>query len=184
MGNIKIDDDGINFIEYDIPYTSVFPNGKIYYEQIKEFISNFLPPVIRNKDDELIFISAENKEEIQKILIQNNIPVVRRYDLWSFILEEFLDTEFTEINRKNCYDRLLENGVSKIECDNIRKKIKKMMVSYNFDSGLWDWTYLGLNDLLSAANGVLVNKKFKLKKEEYKIFCKEAFELALKGKIY
>ena len=37
----------------------------------------------------------------------------------------------------------------------IRGRVEQAMMSYNFESMLWEWGYLGLYDLLSAANGVL-----------------------------
>lgn len=182
--SMKIEKDGIYFEQYDFPGVTVYPKGFIKYEEISEFIENIMPPIIRTRYDDIIFVSSTIKEELKESLIKNGVKVVKRNDLWSLILEEFLDTEFTEKDRELCYKILEENEVERIECDSIRKNIKDMMLSYNFESGLWDWTYLGLYDLLSAANGILVNKKYKLKDKEFISFYKEAVKLALKGKIY
>lgn len=171
----------IVFHNYKFPCVSVYPNGSIKYSEINELIENFFPPVIRTVNDDLIFINQKTKNSLIEILKTKNIPVVSRLDTWSFILEPFLDTDFSEKTKQLCYERLEECSITKIECDKLRKKVQKMMFSYNFDSGLWDWTYLGLYDLFCASNGILASNKYKMKLEKFEVFYNEAVEIALKG---
>jgi len=183
MEKIIIKNEYIEYLSYDLPFTSVYPKGKLYFNQISEYIENFIPPAIRTNKNELIFVNEKIKKELKSIFIKNNIEIVKREDLWSYILECFLDTEFTKRTEIYCYEKLKENGINKEKCDGIRKCINNMMISYNFDSCLWDWTYLGLFDLLSAANGILSGAKYKMSKDKYKSFYQEAKKIALQGKI-
>lgn len=180
---IIVKSEGLFFKEYYIPAVSIYPSGLLEYSEIEEFIDNFIPSAIRTRSNDLIFIGRLNKEEVKDALINKGINIVERYDLWSYILEEFLDTEFSEESKGYSYKILEENGVSTTECNEIRKRIEKMMISYNFDSYLWEWVHLGLYDLLSAANGILANRRYKLGKKEYLEFYRNSVELALKGRV-
>ncbi len=67
---------------------------------------------------------------------------------WDWILEPYLDTEFTKEKEQKVQARLLENGFEKQEINQIRAEIGKQMYKYN--AILWDWCSLGLHDVLSA----------------------------------
>lgn len=94
---------------------------------------------------------------------------------WDWILEPYLDTEFIVENEKRVEQRLLENGIEKREVDEIRTEVGKQMYKYNFDTMLWDWTSLGLVDVLSAMRA-------KYKKEKFRDFYKRALEIDERGK--
>lgn len=180
---IIIKNEGLFFKEYNLPSVSIYPSGLLKYCEIVEFIDNFIPSAIKTKSNDLIFIDRRHKEEVKNALVNKDIKIVERVDLWSLILEEFLDTEFTEKNKECCYKILEENGISRLECDDIRNKVSGMMVSYNFESCLWEWIYLGLYDLLGAANGILASKKYKLGGKEHLELYRNSVELALKGSV-
>lgn len=184
MMKIKIENDGIYFEEYELQGVSVYPSGLVKYEEIFEFIENMCPPTIRTISDEIIFINAELKLQLKEILTKKGVRIVKREDLWNLILEEFLDTEIDEKEKEYSYKILERNGVTREECNLIKKNIRKMMMSYNFESCLWEWIYLGLYDVLSASNGILVNKKYKKDSEEIKSFYKGCVRIALMGKEY
>ncbi|MBN1468061.1 MAG: hypothetical protein JW924_04995 [Fusobacteriaceae bacterium] len=181
---IKIENNGIYFEKYELQGVSVYPNGLVKYEEIFEFIENMCPPAIRTNSDEIIFINAELKSQLKEILVKKGIRIIKREDIWSFILEEFLDTEIDENEKEYSYRILERNGITRKECDLIRENIRKMMMSYNFESCFWEWIYLGLYDVLSASNGILANKKYKKNHKEINSFYRECVRIALMGKEY
>lgn len=87
------------------------------------------------------------------------IATVRTPDPWGLLLEPFLDLSSApdEVVRRN--ERLLALGVSARRRRRLQERFKQLMVSYNIDSGLWDWSHLGLFDFLGAVNGILVRDK-------------------------
>jgi hypothetical protein len=76
--------------------------------------------------------------------------LVERVDVWSLILEPFLDTEFDEQHKQRTLVMLQNNEVSRELCDALRQEFGPAMYHYNFATFLWDWVHLGLYDLLSA----------------------------------
>ncbi|MFJ8958640.1 hypothetical protein ACIRG5_04575 [Lentzea sp. NPDC102401] len=54
------------------------------------------------------------------------------------------------------YEPFLDTSFSAAQIAAIRARLTPLMRAYNFDSMLWDWTHLGLYDLLRALNGTLV----------------------------
>lgn len=179
---VEILNEGINFVEYPFLAASIYPHGLIAFSNIDEYIENFIPPAIKTKTHEILFVPETVKEQVKSLCTEKCIPVVSRDDNWSFILEPFLDTEFTEDTKENCYIKLEENGISRQLCDNIRSEVEESMLAYNFDSCLWEWVYLGLFDLLNACSGILSGSKHRLNDEAFKDVYNRAMKITLSGR--
>lgn len=177
----KFHKDIVEFIDYPFSAASIYPNGIIHKDKIKEVLLNQFPPEIRTLDGEILFISAPYKEKLKIFAQNNNIPIVKRVDIWSLILEEFLDTEFSEEDRGSVFKILEDCGVNRDEVIRIRKSLQELMIAYNFKSMLWEWFHLGLYDLLQAYNGKLAGNNYKLNNREFKTIYWKAMELGNKG---
>lgn len=121
-------------------------------------------------ESDIIFVSSEHKERLKQFSESNNIRLMPQSWNWDWILEPYLDTKFTKENEERCLARLIENGFSLTEIDDIRNEVKDQMYIYNFDTMLWDWCSLGLSDVLSAMRA-------KYSQDEFKEFYKRALEI-------
>jgi hypothetical protein len=99
------------------------------------------PPTIRI-DNDLIFVSAEHKEELKKFAEQNKIHLSDRVELWDWILEPLLDTEFTDEHKERLYNLLEKYQLGRQTVDHLREIVKEQMMKYNFDTMLWEWECL------------------------------------------
>jgi len=178
---ILFTDEGIEFSGYIFSPSSVYPCGIIKYSDIKEILPDFFPPEIRTHSGEILFVSAPYKEELKRVAEKNNIPLNSRADLWSLILEPFLDTEFSDESKEITLTILESNGVSRKLCEELRREAGEAMYAYNISSGLWEWIHLGLYDLLSAFRGYLSGEEFKMPENEFKEFYWRAMEIANRG---
>lgn len=175
--------EGIFFQNYAFKAASVYPSGLISYTHIEEVLINASPPEIRTKTGEVLFISAEQKEELEKIVQTNQISITCRIDVWAYILEPFLDTEFTPEEEENTLRLLEENNISRQECEKVRAYVSNAMYSYNITSGLWDWAHLGLYDVLAALSGDLSGHRHKLSEEDFRNFYYYSMEIAKRAKL-
>jgi hypothetical protein len=80
----------------------------------------------------------------------NHVPIVERADIWDWLLEPFLDTEYSEETHQKLNILLAKYGLTEDKVTEIRLEVKTQMLKYNFDTMLWDWTHLGAYDALSA----------------------------------
>lgn len=106
---------------------------------------------------------------------KHNIKLAKHSWNWDWILEPYLDTEFTKENQVRVMKRLNENGIEKLEVNKIRREVGAQMYKYNFDTMLWDWCSLGFVDVLSAM-------RVKYNKEQFRDFYKRALEIEKRGK--
>jgi hypothetical protein len=180
--DIIFTEDGLEFLSYPYPPSSVYPSGKILYREISEIDSDAAPPEIRTRR-EILFIPATLKEELRRAADAHGVPTVKRIDVWDLLLEPFLDTEFDEEHKERSLLMLEECGISREESIEIRRFVRRAMEAYNFTSMLWDWCHLGLADTLDAHRGVLSGNSHRLRPDEYEAFYWRAMELALRGKI-
>ncbi|WP_299317857.1 hypothetical protein [uncultured Maribacter sp.] len=127
-------------------------------------------------ESDIIFVSSEHKQRLKQFYKSNNIRLIPQSWNWDWILEPYLDTEFTKESEERCLARLIENGFTSLEVDTIRAEVKDQMYAYNFDTMLWDWCSLGLSDVLSAMRA-------KYSEKEFRIFYKRALEIEKRSKI-
>lgn len=173
--------DDIEIFDYPFECSFAAKNRSISVEDIKDVDCSFLPPVIRLVNNELIFVFANHKDELLLFCERNKISNIKRKDLWSFILEPFLDTEFSDRTKEQCYSILNEFGINKELCDHLRDELSPRMIAYNFESCLWEWVNLGLYDALSASCGMLSGEKHKLNKNDFEKFYWYSMDIALKS---
>ena len=150
------DRDGITWDEYPFAGSTVFPRGRIAWSAVRDVEPDTAPPEVRTRASETLFVPAPHSEELRVQAEAAGIATVRTPDPWGLLLEPFLDLSFDpdEVARRN--ERLLAIGVSARRRVRLRERFGQLMASYNMDSGLWDWSHLGLFDFLGAVNGMLV----------------------------
>jgi hypothetical protein len=107
------------------------------------------PPEIRTLSGETLFVSAVQREELERFCRASHVPVRRRPDIWGDLLEPFIDTQFTPEDQAATQGRLRRTGLTAAEVDQIRARVGPLMLAYNCLH--WDWCHLGLADLLDAA---------------------------------
>nr|MDO8079203.1 hypothetical protein [Candidatus Freyarchaeota archaeon] len=169
--------DSIEFVDYDYFPSSVYPNKKIYANEILEIDLKAAPPALRIKN-ELIFVSARCLDQLGAFAKKNNIPIIERYDIWDSILEPFLDTEFSEEHKQITLQNLKKFGLDEALIQKWRKRVSGPMVAYNFGTGLWDWVHLGQWDLLQAHKLFLGTR---INEEEFTKLYWESMEIALRA---
>ena len=175
IGKSEIREQEILISEYPFEPSVVYPTALILAKDIECMSVDFTVCKIHVKED-IIFISAEYKERLKQFVESNNIRLIPQSWNWDWILEPYLDTEFTKENEERCLARLLENGFTSLDVDTIRAEVKDQMYAYNFDTMLWDWCSLGLSDVLSA-----MRAKYSVK--EFREFYKRALEIERRKKI-
>ncbi|WP_410873300.1 hypothetical protein [Nocardia sp. A7] len=152
---VVIADTEIRFADYPFAGASVYPDGVIAISEIADADPRALPPQVRTVDGETLFLRAADRPALDEFCRRNGIETHRGPDIWGDLLEPFLDTSFDAEDQRATDTRLHRAGLSQEEIVAIRERVGPAMMSYNFDSMLWEWAHLGLDDLLSAANGVL-----------------------------
>ncbi len=149
----RIDRSGIAWDSYPYMGASVFPSGRIPWTEVREVEPKAFPPELRTRRGETLFVPAKQREDLVKHADAVGVKVRRSLDVWGLLLQPFLDTSFDppEVARVN--ELLASLGVSGDLRERIRRRIGPLMRAFNLDSGLWEWTHLGLDDLLAAVNG-------------------------------
>src|SRR4030095_14645954 len=161
MGPVHISDSSITFEGYDYPGASVYSAGVLAFDDVMEIDPLCAPPEVRTRRRETVFVPAVHRDSLRHAAELHGIPVVRRVDIWGLILEPFLDTEVSAEADEAILLELERNGISREECQRIRRRHRRCMWSYNIRSGLWEWCHLGLADLLDARRGVLSGWMFR-----------------------
>ena len=115
----KFGKDWIEITDYEFFPASVYPNKKIMATEIDEINLSGAPPEMKVKS-ELIFISAQFKNQLEQFARDNQIPIIDRFDIWDSILEVYLDTEISEEHAKNTYKILNKYGLTKTIVDYLR----------------------------------------------------------------
>ncbi|WP_424000683.1 hypothetical protein [Maribacter sp. IgM3_T14_3] len=169
IGKSEIGEKEIEISEYPFEPSIAYPTAVISAMDIECMSVDFTVCKIHVKND-ILFVTAEQKEKLKQFAESNNIRLIPQSWNWDWILEPYLDTELTKENEERCLARLMENGFTSLEVDTIRAEVKDQMYAYNFDTMLWDWCSLGLSDVLSAMRS-------KYSKEEFRKFYKRALEI-------
>lgn len=174
IGKSKITENEIEIYDYPFEPSIAYPKKTIKSSEI-DFVSTDFGICKLYVADDIIFVSAERKKELKKFVEKNRIRLTENSWNWDWILEPYLDTEFTKDNEQRVLERLIENGINENEVDQIRAEVGKQMYKYNFDTMLWDWCSLGLTDVLSAMRA-------KYDKNEFRDFYKRAIEIDKRNK--
>jgi hypothetical protein len=171
-GEVVFDTDYLTFKNYLFDNSFVSINSKITAKDIINICVTSYPPTIRI-DNELIFISAEYRQAISAFADRNKISLSERVELWDWILEPFLDTEFTDEHKERLYNLLEKYGLGRQTVDNLRETVKEQMMKYNFDTMIWEWEMFGALDVLLAMRP-------KLNAADFNYFYKHVMEIALR----
>jgi hypothetical protein len=170
-GQVNIGDTTITIHNYPFAPSIAFGDKTFIASDIKSLDLESAPPTFQI-ERELIFISAEHKDELKNFATQNNIPTIQQPPIWNWILEPFLDTEFTSEHELRLNNLLAQHGLTKLEIENIRNRVKEQMLKYNFDTMLWNWTDFNAMDVLLAMHP-------KLSDTEFESFYREVMRIAL-----
>jgi len=159
LGESNIENNKIIISKYPFEPSLIYPDKNILPHEISEIHLDEYPPTLK-VGEELIFISREKIDLLKEYAIKNNIKLKKRHSNWDYITTPFLDTEYDDEQNANIENKLKSNGILKEELINLRKEIAEQMYKYNFDTMLWEWCSLGLNDVLLAMRPKLSKQKF------------------------
>ena len=123
-------------------------NGAVAAAAIQDADPAEAPPEIRTVFGETLFISARQREELERFCRASQIPTRKRPDIWGDLLEPFLDTEFTPEHEAATLSRLHRAGLTETEVGQVRARVGPLMLAFNAIH--WEWCHLGLADLLDA----------------------------------
>lgn len=149
---------------------------RVPHEALQEVCVDWIPPTVRTREGEYLFIEATQARELADFADRHGVPFVRRTDVWSLILEEFLDTEFSPQVQEGTLRLLEENGVSRAEVQAIRERVGKRMLVLTAIT--WEWTHYGLYDVLIAMRPRLFGSR-----RAFEQFTQEAMRLADRGHV-
>ena len=171
MGQLTIGDDFLKIENY--PFEPSIAYGQTIFKanQIDDIDFKSYPPTFR-VGNEVVFLTSEKKIEIEDFATKNNIKTVERSRIWDWILEPFLDTEFTNETDQRLTKLLESYGLTKDQVKSLRVEVETQMLKYNFDTMLWELGGFGSSDVLSAM-------RTKYKKDEYEDFYRRVMEIAL-----
>jgi hypothetical protein len=138
---------GVQFRDGQPALSGMPGDGSVSASAIRDADPAATPPEIRTVSGVTLFVSAVQRERLQRFCRDHQIPIRRRYDVWADLLEPFLDTDTTD--RAAALGRLAHAGLTAAEVTQIRDRVGPLMRAYN--ALHWEWIHLGLCDLLDAA---------------------------------
>lgn len=144
--------DHADVVEY--PYTSatVRSGSVVPADRIVDVFLDLRPPRV-STGDEVLFVSAAQRPELERFAMANELPIVEHgLDPWTLILEPFLDGEESEDHKEESLDRLERVGVDRDESFALRERFAGAVMLYNFAVPRWEWVSLGHRDLLQAVH--------------------------------
>ncbi|HLR24499.1 MAG TPA: hypothetical protein VK112_01445 [Fodinibius sp.] len=174
MGPLTIGDDSLTIQNYPFEPSIAYQQAIFRAAEIEDIDIKSSPPTIKI-NNELIFLDAGKKDELQKFATTNNIKTVERPPIWAWILEPFLDTEFTAETDRRLTKLLAEYSLTTDQVKMLREEVKTQMLKYNFDTMIWEWVSLGTLDVLKAMRP-------KYDKEQFNDFYQRVMKIALLSK--
>jgi hypothetical protein len=180
MRDARFTKTGIEFDGYPFSAASVFPRGVAPYTNVRDVDPRAAPPEIRLESGETLFISATQRHALEEAIAQHGLEVVRRTDVWALLLEPYLDTEFSPEDQERTMELLESAGVSREEVESIRRRVGFRVRCYN--AVQWDWTHLGLYDLLEAYQGPVARVFRALGRPSQRRLYEFAMEIAERGR--
>ena len=140
--------DKIDIKNYIFPISAARRNFTITPNEIKEVRLERFPPEVMLQDGEIIFLDAAAKALLDQFASTHGLLKAARLDVWSFLCEPYLDTQFTPEQNAFNMQTLSEAGFNPDEVAAIRDKIKAKMLFFN--SMAWEWVNLSQYDVLTA----------------------------------
>ena len=178
---LTFDQEFVSFHNYPFPGSSIHPRGKVTAGSIRDVDPDAYPPEIRTRDGETLFVPRARQTDFQKFIGDQSLKVVQRPDVWSLILDPFLDTEFTAELQELTFERLAEFGLTRDQVQQTRDQVESAMLSYNQPFG--EWRHLGLFDMLHAMRSTLTISSLihRISPERYARFYWDAMQMAELG---
>ena len=170
-GQLTIGDDFLKIENYPFEPSIAYRQTIFKTNQIDDIDFKSYPPTFR-VGNELIFLTSEKKIELEEFATKNNIKTVERSWIWDWILEPFLDTEYTTETDERLTKLLESYGLTTDQVKSLRAEVETQMLKYNFDTMLWEWGGFNASDVLRAM-------RTKYKKDEYEDFYRRVMEIAL-----
>lgn len=170
-GQLTIGEDFLKIEDYPFEPSVAYRQTIFKADQIDDLDFKSYPPTFR-VGEELIFLTREKKDELKNFAKSNNIKTVERAMIWGWILEPFLDTEFTLETDQRLSKLLGDYGLTTDQIKLLRTEVEIQMLKYNFDTMLWEWGGFDALDVLKAM-------RTKYSKDEYQDFYKRVMKIAL-----
>lgn len=174
-GDLTFGDDFLKIKNYPFEPSIAYKQSIIKVNQIDEIDLKSYPPTI-NVGNELIYLTTEKKVELEEFATKHNVKSVERQWIWTWLLEPFLDTEYTLETDQRLAKLLEDYGLSIEKVKLIREEVRTQMMKYNFDTMIWEWGGFNADDVLKAM-------RTKYNKEEFEDFYKRVMQIALLTKI-
>ncbi len=170
-GQLTIGDDFLQIENYPFEPSIAYRQTIFRLYQIDDIDFKSFPPTFK-VGNELVYLTSEKKAELEEFAKKNNIKTVERPMIWGWILEPFLDTEFTTEADQRLTKLLEKYGLTVDQVKLLRTEVETQMLKYNFDTMLWEWGGFDASDVLRAM-------RTKYKKDEFEDFYKRVMKIAL-----
>jgi hypothetical protein len=133
------------------PFDRGARSARIEAKQLVDVSVGWFPPAVLTKEGEFVFVPAPKANELRAFATENGVPFVSRLDIWSLLLDPFLDTELTAQQHENIYQLLEKHEVPRKETDQVREALKFRMLMLTAIT--WEWQHYGMFDALSQMKG-------------------------------
>lgn len=137
-------------------------------------IIDWYPLALLTTDGEFVLIDRDKRDAAIAFCAAGDVPFTARYDVWSDLLEPFLDTEHSEDWQVKTDAAIRRAGFSDAEITDIRARVQEPMLSMTAIT--WEWTHYGLSDVLVAMKPGLIPNQ-----QKWADFYAEAMEIAGRG---
>ncbi|WP_148088113.1 hypothetical protein [Couchioplanes caeruleus] len=124
----------------------------IAWSAVRDADPDMFPPELRLTDGRTVFISRERQAELAVALTAAQVPVRKRGDVWSNLLEPFLDIDYDEVTRAGCESKLHAWGFDDQEIKQIRDRVWDWMTALTLATS--EWGNYGHHDVLLAAGNL------------------------------
>ena len=171
IGELTVGNDFLTIEGYPFEPSIAYRQPTIKASEIDEIDSLSFPPTIK-VGNELIFLTREKVKELEAFALRNHINIVPRPAIWSWILEPFLDTEYTPEAEEKAMEFLGNFGLTAEQIKSLRSEVEAQMISYNFDTMLWEWIGFDTSDVLKAMRPAY-------SRDAYRDFYKRVMDIAL-----
>ena len=155
-------------------YSYPTPGARTFERSDIVEIIDWYPLALFTADGEFVLIDRDKRDAVMAFCASNDIPFTERYDLWSDLLEPFLDTEHSEDWQTTTRASIRRAGLSDAEIDTIRARVKEPMLSVTAIT--WEWTHYSLSDVLLAMKPGLISNR-----SDWTDFYATAMEIARRG---
>lgn len=145
--------DGVlEFEDYPFRPATVRKDPRVPAASVQGWVPSTFPPSVWTRRGEVLFVQAAQKDPVSEWMQVHGVPPLEPVDVWSLLLDPFLDTEATPEQEQRSLEILASCGLSSTEVANLRREVEGPVTAVN--SFAWEWVYLGQYDALSAMAGL------------------------------